>query len=89
MCSHLAQNQGRAHKTYSSSHGTHWCPPELCNGAATGLHNVLVQTSKRKSWVPAQLARPGGALAGFQTPLAPFVRHKDHISVHGAQLTLP
>lgn len=45
--------------------------------------------AKENTWVLAQLARPSGALAGFQMPLAPFVWHTDRISVHRAQLTLP
>lgn len=59
---------------------------------ATGWPLACTMSSLKRAkdaWAPAQLARPGGALAGFQTPRFPSAWHADRTSMHGAQLTLP
>lgn len=64
--------------------GTQWCPLELCNREASGLHNVFVPISQRNCLGLAQLAGPCRALACFQLPLAPFMQNTHPVMAHRA-----
>lgn len=63
---------------------TQWCPLELCNRAATGLHNVLVQMSERNCLGPSTAGWAQWSSGWLPTTTRSLcTRHKPHLCTQG------
>lgn len=74
MCRCLAQNQAAYTGPTTVDTGHSGAPWSCAVGQPLAYTMSLFTSAKGTAWVPAQLAGPRGTLAGFQRPLAPFVR---------------